>query len=147
MSKYVGTYIQILKVYTVLKILTTQASQVYSGVPQPSLAAQLAGVTPEGVDFFMKLHLDQASQGFALLLSDQEIAELMDDWRDRYNDGEEPVLGSEATSHQISTLNTPLNSGDRPYADFAIWRPHGDDFQRALEFTARIPQADGTIHL
>ena len=46
--------------------IMTQPAPVYSGVALPTLASQLAGVTPEGGLFLSKLHLDQTSQSYAV---------------------------------------------------------------------------------
>ena len=56
-------------------------------------------------------------------------------------------MGTEASPHQISALHSRLIAGGCPYVDMGIWRPHGDDFQRAMQFTAHIPLSDGTVHV
>ena len=95
----------------------------------------------------MKLHLDQSDQTIGYMLTPPKIIELLESWRIRENDGEEPSPGLEASPHQISALHSRLVAGGCPYVDFGIWRPHGEDFQRAMQFTAHVPLADGTIHV
>ena len=86
-------------------------SQIVTSPVLPSMAAQLAGATPAGVAFLLKLHLDQSDQRIGIMLSQQKICELMDAWRVRDNDGEEPSIGSEASPHQISALHARLVGG------------------------------------
>ena len=68
----------------------------------------------------MKLHVDQASHQLRILFTDQKIQAMLDDWKARHNDGEDPPIGSEPSHHQISALHARLIHGGRPYADFEI---------------------------
>ena len=74
-----------------LPLLHTQLAPVYSGVAMHNQASQLAGATTDGGLFLSKLHLDQNSQAYAVLLTEQRIAELLDAWQIRESDGEEPA--------------------------------------------------------
>ena len=84
-----------------MPLLQTHPALVYSGVAVPTQASQLAGVTPDGGLFLSKLHLDENSQAYAVLCTKHRIAELLDAWQVRENDGEEPAIGTGATPHQI----------------------------------------------
>ena len=108
------------------------------GAILPTLAAQLAAATPSGGAFHMEFHLDQADQTIGYMLSPPKIIELLEAWRVRDNDGEEPIPGLENWPQQISALHSRLTAMGCPHVDFGIWRPHGEDFQRAMQFTAHV---------
>ena len=52
-------------------------------------------------------------------------------------------MEQEATGEQLSALRARLNAGLVPYADFAVWRPHGARLLRQLEFQAHFPSPGG----
>ena len=57
--------------------------------------------------------------------------------------GAYPVKDCEPTANQISAVNTLLKHGHPPFADFAIFTPHGRRMQRKLKFNFRQIQPDG----
>ena len=72
------------------------------------------------------------------------VAQLIEDWKMSENDGEEPTAEDEATGDQLVSLNTRLQRGATPFADFGVWRPFGNRLGRALRFVVHHPRADGS---
>lgn len=61
------------------------------------------------------------------------------------NEGEDAKPHEEASKDQLAALEHRLNTGSAPAADFAIWRPHGLRFMRALKLQGQAQQSDGTF--
>ena len=88
--------------------------------------------------------LDQAGDTEIAPLDPKDLSGLVDDWRTLENDGEEPTEEEEATADQMASLEARARSGATPYADFGVWRPHGQRMERALKFVVHHLQTDGT---
>ena len=76
-------------------------------------------------------------------LSVVDLRNLLEDWKEEENDGEEPDEDEEATGEQISALAFRIKSLATPYADFGVWRPHASDLGRALKFVGFVQLPTG----
>jgi hypothetical protein len=59
------------------------------------------------------------------------------------NDGEDPQEEEEITGDQLAGLDSKIQSGVAPYADFGVWRPFGARLDRSLKFVALVLDARG----
>ena len=96
------------------------------------MTAALSGLSEDGSAFLMKMHLDQTAQQLCILLPEQKLAELLEAWKVKHNDGEDPRPGEEASSNQIPAMNARFNTGGRPYGDFAIWNRTRTKYRKHL---------------
>lgn len=78
--------------------------------------------------------LDQGDDSEVKPLSIEALRDLLDDWKEAENDGEEPDEDEEGTGEQITALAFRIQTGATPYADFGVWRPHAADLRRTLKF-------------
>ena len=67
------------------------------------------------------------------------MRERIDKWKVAHNDGEDPDEDEEATGDQITALKHILEQGCTPFVDFAVWRPHADNFEAERVMTAYYP--------
>ena len=87
--------------------------------------------------------LDQGDDSEVKPLSIEALRDLLDDWKETENDGEEPDEDEEGTGEQITALAFRIQTGATPYADFGVWRPHAADLRRALKFFGYFVGPDG----
>ena len=71
----------------------------------------------------------------------------VDDCRKMYAkwEHEEPDPDIEPSAEQLSVMNHLLENGHIPFADFSIWGPYNERFQRSQHFTGLRPGPDGTL--
>ena len=64
------------------------------------------------------------------------------------NGGLQPHPSEKASLNQLAALESRLQSGDTPCADFAVWRPHGPRLERRLRLTIhhRTPLGEWVPH-
>ena len=60
--------------------------------------------------------------------------------------GAEPSEDIEPTHEQVSAVHQVITNDFVPYADFAIWSPHGKRMVGKLSYCAYTFQPDGTWH-
>ena len=87
--------------------------------------------------------LDQGDDTEIVPMPQPEIQDLIQQWKQLVNDGEDPAEEVEATGDQLSALGARLKSGLTPFADFGVWRPFGARFGRQLKFLAHFPSPGG----
>ena len=87
--------------------------------------------------------LDQGDDTEVRPLSVPILQDLVEDWKQTSNDGEDPAEEEEATGDQLSALAFRLRSGATPFADFGVWRPHGGAFAKAFKIAAYVLNTAG----
>ena len=89
--------------------------------------------------------IDQGDDTEVAPMDQKEIDKLLEEWKIRENDGEEPTEGEEATSAQLSALYSRTKNGGPCFVDMGIWRPFGNRMGRALRFTIHTMRPNGTM--
>ena len=84
---------------------------------------------------------DQGNDSDIFFLTNDEIDALYTEYHRIM--GADPAKDCEPTADQISAINTLLKQGHPPFADFAIFTPHGRRMQRKLKFKSMQIQPDG----
>ena len=93
----------------------------------------------------MKSVLDQACDGEVEALSVAELDRLRRNYRS--NVGADPPKDQNPTDNQLSCLCRRLEAGGAPYADFCVFRKHGNRVERDLKFKVQVRDVNGGTKL
>ena len=121
-------------------------------VPEPTLAASPATPvggamvpgSPKEVGRRVKLAqvLDQTCDGEIEKIDPSAVRSLYDAYTTERGDPPHPDI--EPTADQIAALRQVLKDDGVPYADFAVFGPHGNRLIKRLTFKSFVHQPDGT---
>jgi len=89
--------------------------------------------------------VDQAHDGETLELSQQNVADAYDRYRN--SQGGEPRPEEDLTGDQLAALKSLFDSGAPPYVDLAVWGPFGRRIQKKLKMSGLVMGADGQLHM
>ena len=104
-------------------------------IAAPAAVAALPVALPERTIRLQHV-LDQSSNEFCLPLSDEVRAGLR---QNHYRiAGGDPPFGKEPTGDQLSAMFFRLKNGGPPYADFAVFTPHGERHAGFHKLNAQI---------
>ena len=122
------------------------ASGLQGSGSQLASAPPLAAVTGSGSKkVLLSKVLDQNEDAEIPPMEAAVYRSLIDEWIATANEGEEPLEEEEATSDQLTALQSRCKTGAAPYVDFGVWRPFEKRLGRALRFVIHLPKPDGTL--
>ncbi|CAK0818274.1 unnamed protein product, partial [Prorocentrum cordatum] len=87
------------------------------------------------------LHLEPGLKGEVELYSHAQLQKIRNNYIVLM--GDEPMGRHNYTDEQISALGRRLEAGFVPFADFGVWGPNGNRFQRHMKFKASFMDASG----
>ena len=97
----------------------------------------------EGRRIKMSMVIDQGDDSEVRPLGTEVLRNLLQEWKVKHNDNEDPAEEEEATGDQLSALDSRIRSGATPFVDMGVWRPYGARLGRALKFEAIVPLPNG----
>ncbi|CAK0856481.1 unnamed protein product, partial [Prorocentrum cordatum] len=113
--------------------------------PQPQAAAAAtpgSAAAPHAANLVnLSAVLDQGLKGEVELYSHAQLQKIRNNYIVLM--GDEPMGRHNYTDEQISALGRRLEAGFVPFADFGVWGPNGNRFQRHVKFKASFMDASG----
>jgi len=91
--------------------------------------------------------LDQGDDSEVRPLDRDLLRGLVQEWKERENEGEDPAEEEEATGDQLTALDFKVKAGEAPSVDFAVWRPFGNRLGRMLKFQAWVSVGEGRYQM
>jgi hypothetical protein len=109
----------------------------------PSSSTTSPSATPSADGIALSAVLDQITSTKIIIMEATKLRGLYSEYSRIY--GGFPATDCDPTVEQISALDQVVRSGGTPWADFAIFGPHGKRILKKLTFTGWTPGPDGTL--
>ena len=94
----------------------------------------------------LSLILSQADDSEAVVLGEAELRAGFARYEALFGLGVRPSPDAEPTHEQLSALHHLVSTRQNPYADFAVWGPHGMRLYKRMKLAGQVFRADGSIH-
>ncbi|CAE8626925.1 unnamed protein product [Polarella glacialis] len=121
-------------------LYVAQAEAAKASAPRTSSGSGIS--TPAAKKVKLTHVLSQTNDCEVDLFGNRELLKFFENFRTVM--GDDPQTEREPTHEQITAIGTLISEGTNPYADFAIWGPHGVRSMKKLKMGAMQLQGDGT---